>query len=249
MLAPNSASKSFDVIVLQRQTSWPNDTVVPLPPVKQQSESAAAAKHNVEPNAVAERKPSEEPAARAAQTVEPNTDKAIILDESDLAGEPLPDAKDDTTACPSNTPTPAPVSHPVAKTEPIPAPPPIARTEAPAPLVIAPKPVIGPGVVEVDDNNFQAEIENFSGTVLVDFNAKWCGPCRRAGPIVDAMAEEFQGRVKVAKIDIDRAPGLAARFGVSSIPCLILFNAGKAENREIGVPSAEQLRGWMSGGR
>lgn len=71
--------------------------------------------------------------------------------------------------------------------------------------------------------------------VVIDFWATWCGPCRMLAPTIAELAEELNGKVKVGKVDVDEQPGLAAKFGVSSIPTLIVFDGGKAKSTTVGV--------------
>lgn len=94
--------------------------------------------------------------------------------------------------------------------------------------------------LELNENNFKAEVEDAKGSALVDFWAPWCGPCRMMGPIIDNLAVKFAGKVKIAKINVDESPNLAARFNVSSIPTLIFFKNGSAVHTSLGVtPEAE----------
>lgn len=89
--------------------------------------------------------------------------------------------------------------------------------------------------------NFDAEVLHSDQPVLVDFFATWCGPCRMMGPVVEALAEEYEGRVKVGKIDTDENEDVAMRYGVMTIPTLILFKNGQEVFKTIGVQRKEDL--------
>ena len=93
--------------------------------------------------------------------------------------------------------------------------------------------------------NFQAEVLDSPIPVLVDFWATWCGPCRMVAPIVAQIAEEQEGVVKVGKVDVDREPGLAGRYGISSIPTLIVFKNGQPVNGAVGVRPKEQIEALL----
>ncbi len=95
--------------------------------------------------------------------------------------------------------------------------------------------------VTVTDENFDDEVIQSDIPVLVDFWAEWCGPCKVIGPTIDALAADYQGKVKVAKLNVDDSPETAGRFGVRSIPTLIVFKDGEAQQATIGVRPQGQL--------
>jgi thioredoxin 1 len=96
-------------------------------------------------------------------------------------------------------------------------------------------------VREVNDNNFEAEVLQANQPVLVDFWAVWCPPCVALAPTVEALAETYEGNAKVVKLNVDESPSTARRYGIRSIPTLVLFNNGEEAERSIGLTSKESL--------
>ena len=90
-------------------------------------------------------------------------------------------------------------------------------------------------IVTITESNFQEEVLNSKLPVLVDFWASWCGPCRMLSPIVDQIAEEYAGKVKVGKVNVDEELNLAMRFQVASIPTLLVFREGQVVHQSVGV--------------
>jgi len=97
----------------------------------------------------------------------------------------------------------------------------------------------GKKVVVVNDLNFDDEVLKSDKPVLVDFSATWCGPCRQIAPYIDQLADEYAGRAKVAKLDINDSPKTAARYGIRGVPTLYVFKDGKVVAKQTGaVPKA-----------
>lgn len=97
-------------------------------------------------------------------------------------------------------------------------------------------------LAELNEQNFQSEVLQSTQPVLVDFWAPWCGPCRAIAPMVEELAKEHQGSLKVAKVNIDDSPNLAQAFGVSSIPTLMIFKGGEVVDRFVGVQPKSRLQ-------
>jgi thioredoxin 2 len=104
-----------------------------------------------------------------------------------------------------------------------------------------------PWIVHAGDADFAAVAERSPVPVLVDFWADWCGPCRMVSPVLDKLARERPGRIKLVKVDVDKAPGLSRRFDVQAIPTLMVLVDGKVAARQAGAAPAQVLRSWLDG--
>ena len=94
--------------------------------------------------------------------------------------------------------------------------------------------------IKTNDSNFKQEVLNSDLPVLVDFWAKWCGPCQMVAPTVEAIAKKYKGKLKVCKVNVDEAPNTSSEYGIMSIPTLAIFKKGKVESKVVGaVPMAE----------
>jgi len=99
--------------------------------------------------------------------------------------------------------------------------------------------------IKITSENFENEVLKSDIPVLVDFFATWCGPCRMIAPFIEEISEEYEGRAKVGKIDVDEAGELAMAFGVSSIPTVIVFKDGKIYNKAVGYRSKKELEDML----
>jgi thioredoxin 1 len=100
-------------------------------------------------------------------------------------------------------------------------------------------------VVHVTDASFDEEVLQHKGVVLVDFWAPWCGPCVAMSPVIDQLAEEFDGKLKVCKLDTQDNPDSAMKYNVTAIPFLMVFRDGKVERQEIGAKSLQAVKSML----
>jgi thioredoxin 1 len=101
---------------------------------------------------------------------------------------------------------------------------------------------MGANTVEFSDTNFESEVLQSKEPVLVDFWAPWCGPCRMIAPLIEELAGEYSGKVKVGKVNVDDSPQAAGQFGVSSIPTIMIFKGGEVVDRFVGVQPKSRLQ-------
>ena len=99
--------------------------------------------------------------------------------------------------------------------------------------------------VKATDATFEQEVLKSDTPVLVDFWAEWCGPCRMIGPALEELATEFEGKVKIAKVNVDENPSLPAKYGVRGIPALFMFKDGEVVSNRTGAAPKASLKGWI----
>ncbi len=100
-------------------------------------------------------------------------------------------------------------------------------------------------IVTITDHTFENEVIESNTPVLVDFWAQWCGPCKAIAPILEDLAQQYEGKVKIAKLDVDSNPATPPKFGVRGIPTLILFKKGQVEATQVGLLSKNDLMSFI----
>ena len=100
-------------------------------------------------------------------------------------------------------------------------------------------------IINVTDSTFEQEVLSSEIPVLLDYWAEWCGPCKMIAPILKDIADEYSGKIKVAKLNIDENPGTPAKFGVRGIPTLMIFKSGSIEATKVGAMSKSQLSAFI----
>jgi thioredoxin 1 len=105
----------------------------------------------------------------------------------------------------------------------------------------------GKNVIELTDANFETEVLKSNVPVLVDFTATWCGPCKVLAPVVEGLADEYAGKYKVAKLDIDDAPQTTQKYGVRGVPTVMVFRGGEKTDQHVGVTTKDKLLKMLGG--
>ncbi|TAM48168.1 MAG: thioredoxin TrxA [Gammaproteobacteria bacterium] len=103
------------------------------------------------------------------------------------------------------------------------------------------------GIVNVTDDSFEQEVLKSAGPVLVDYWAEWCGPCKMIAPVLEEIAKDYAGKIKVAKLNIDENPATPPKYGIRGIPTLMLFKGGHVEATKVGAVSKSQLSAFIDG--
>ncbi|MGF1553504.1 MAG: thioredoxin [Paracoccaceae bacterium] len=101
--------------------------------------------------------------------------------------------------------------------------------------------------MSVNDANFEDDVLKAEVPVVVDFWAEWCGPCKQIAPALEEIASEYEGKVRVAKLNIDENPNVPSRYGIRGIPTLLMFKDGDVIERKVGADSKRGIAGWIEG--
>jgi thioredoxin 1 len=102
------------------------------------------------------------------------------------------------------------------------------------------------GVSKVSDSDFEAQVLKSAEPVVVDFWAEWCGPCKMIAPALEEIAGTMNGKVKIVKLNVDENPATAAKYGIMSIPTLMLFKNGELSSRQVGAAPKQKLEQWIT---
>lgn len=102
-------------------------------------------------------------------------------------------------------------------------------------------------VAKVSDTSFEADVLKSKEPVVVDFWAEWCGPCRQVAPVLEEVAGEMAGKVKIVKLNVDESPNVASKYGIQSIPTLMIFKNGEMTARQIGAAPKAKIVQWING--
>lgn len=100
--------------------------------------------------------------------------------------------------------------------------------------------------LHLTDDNFEKEVLKSDKPVLVDFWAEWCGPCKIQGPVVDELAKEYEGKAKIAKLEVDESPNTAQKYGIMSIPTIVLFKDGESVWQGVGVQQKQTIEAELN---
>ncbi|HDU7919050.1 MULTISPECIES: thioredoxin TrxA [Serratia] len=101
-------------------------------------------------------------------------------------------------------------------------------------------------IIHLTDSSFESDVLKAEGPILVDFWAEWCGPCKMIAPILDEIAEEFEGKLTITKLNIDQNPATAPKYGIRGIPTLLLFKNGEVAATKVGALSKGQLKDFLN---